>query len=193
MDYKFFLKGITSIILNPEKAWNTIHSDNIPVKVIRNSLVLPLILLVSVSTFIGSMIFSNVELSWIYSIIIGIKCFITLFLTIYVSSFIFGEITYPLDLGKNFRISFTIIVYSTIPFLICQILSGLFESLLFVNVLALYGLFIFWIGSEQMLAPAQHKKSPLLIATSVCIVAIYILSDLFLTKMTDRIYFSFFS
>jgi hypothetical protein len=193
MDYKFFLKGITSIILNPEKAWITIHSDNNPIKVIQNYLLIPLILLVSVSTFIGSMIFSNVELSWIYSLFVGIKSFITLFLTIYISSFIFGEITYPLDLGKNFKISFYIIVYSLVPFLICQILSGLFESLLFVNILGLYGLYIFWTGTEKMLAPAHHKKMPLLIASTICIVAIYVLSDLSLTKLIDRVYFHYFS
>jgi hypothetical protein len=193
MDYKFFLKGITSIILNPEKAWITIHSDNNPIKVIQNYLLIPLILLVSVSTFIGSMIFSNVELSWIYSLFVGIKSFIALFLTIYISSFIFGEITYPLDLGKNFKISFYIIVYSTVPFLICQILSGLFESLLFVNILGLYGLYIFWTGTEKMLAPAHYKKMPLLIASTICIVAIYALSDLSLTKLIDRVYFHYFS
>src|ERR1035437_1002740 len=193
MDYKFFLEGITSVTLNPEKAWITIHSDNNPIKVIQNYLLIPLILLVSVSTFIGSMIFSNVELSWIYSLFVGIKSFIALFLTIYISSFIFGEITYPLDLGKNFKISFYIIVYSTVPFLICQILSGLFESLLFVNILGLYGLYIFWTGTEKMLAPAHYKKMPLLIASTICIVAIYALSDLSLTKLIDRVYFHYFS
>jgi len=193
MDYKFFLQRITSIILNPVKSWDTIYSGNIPVKVIRNSFLIPLLILVSVSAFAGSLIFSNAELNWIYSIFVGIKCFLLLFFTIYSTSFIFGEITYPLDLGKDFRISFNIITYSAVPFLLCQILSGIFESLLFINIIGFYGLYIFWTGIEKILKPAQHKKMPMVIATTICLLGIYIVTNLLLGKLVDKIYFSYFA
>ena len=160
MDYKFFLNSIKNILLNPVKAWDTIDSENKPVKIIRNSFLFPLIILVSVSSIAGSLIFINTELSPVYSVFMGIKWFLLLFITTYLTAFILGEITFPLDLGKDFSVSFRLIVFSLTPFLLCQVLSRLFESLMFVNVIGLYGLYIFWTGAEKLLSPPHYKKMP---------------------------------
>jgi hypothetical protein len=193
MDYKYFLSGMKNIILNPVEAWEKIYSENKTVKFLRNNLVIPLIIIVSVSAFIGSLIFTNVELSPIYSVFESIKCLLAIFITIYATSYLFSEITYPLDLGKDFTISFKIIVYSITPFLLCQIFSRLFESLLFVNIMSLYGFYIFWLGTEKMLTPPRYKKMPMLIATTVIYVGIYIITNLVLTKLIDKIYYAFFA
>jgi len=193
MDFKYFLYGIKNILLNPVKAWETIYSENKSVKLLRNSFFFPLIILVSISATAGSLIYANAELSPVYSVFIGIKCFGLLYFTVYATAFIFGEITFPLDLGKDFNISLKIIVYSIIPFLICQIMSRLFESLLFVNIIGLYGLYIFWVGTEKMLNPPIYKKMPMLIATTITLIGIYVITNLVLDKLIDIIYFSFFA
>jgi hypothetical protein len=192
MDYKFFLLGIKNIIFNPVKAWEIIDSENRQTRKLRNNFFIPLIILVSGAAFTGSLFYYNIELPPVYSIFIAVKCFILMFITIYATAFMFGEVTYPLDLGKEFSISFRIIVYSSVPFFICQIFSRVFESLLFINVIALYGLYIFWTGIEKMLTPPQHKKMPLLIATTIIMVGIYIAANFVLTKLIDRVYYSFF-
>jgi hypothetical protein len=193
MYYKYFLHGIIDIILNPIEAWVTIDSEKRSVRFIRERFLFPLIILVSISAFLGSLIFINSELSPVYSIFAFIKCFGLLFFTIYSTAFVFSEITYPLDLGKNFTVSFKIILYSAVPFCMCQIMSLLFESLLFVNIIGLYGLYIFWTGAEKMLSPPQYKKMPLLIATTVTFTVIYIITNFLLTKLTDRIYYAYFT
>lgn len=192
MDYKFFLQGIANIIFNPVKAWETIDSENKPNKVLRDSLFIPLLILVSISTFVGSLIFANTELSAVYSIFVGVKSFVLLYLTTYSAAFILKEITHPLDLGRDFNISFRLIVYSIIPFILCEVLSGLFESLLFVDVIGLYGLYIFWTGVEKLLNPAQHKKMPMLIATTISIISIYAALSFVLNMLTNKIYYAYF-
>jgi hypothetical protein len=72
-------------------------------------------------------------------------------------------------------------------------MSRLLESLLFVNILGLYGLYVFWISTEKILSPPQYKKIPLLIAATISFVAIYILSSMVLTMLTDRVYYAFFA
>jgi hypothetical protein len=193
MDYKFFLNGIISIISNPVKAWETIDSENRPPKILRNSFLLPLIILVTVSAFAGSLLLANAEMSAVYSLFIAVKCFVLLYFVVYVTSFIFREVTYPLDLGRDFNTSFRLTVYSITPFLLCQIISRLFESLLFINIIGLFGLYIFWTGAEKMLNPPQYKKMPMLIAVSLIIAGIYITCDLVLSMMVERIYFAFFA
>jgi hypothetical protein len=179
--------------MDPVKGWETIDSENRSIKVLRDSYLFPLIILVSVSAFVGSLIFTNTELSPVYSIFTGIKYFILLSFTIYATSFILGEITFPLDLGKDFSASFRVIVFSVTPFLLCQILSCIFESLLFVNVMGLYGLYIFWTGTEKLFNPPQYKKMPLLIASMITLSGIYIATSVVLNKLTDKIFYAFFS
>ena len=193
MNNKLFLFVVKDIIINPIKAWEIIDSKNKSVSVIRNSFLFPIILLVSVSAAAGSLIYTNAELSPVYSVFVGIKCFLLYYITVYASAFILREITYPLDLGRDFAISFRLIVYSIVPFLLCQVLSRLFESLLFVNILALYGLFIFFAGTEKMLTPPGYKKMPMLIATTLTFIGIYVITNLLLTTVIDKIYKVFFS
>ena len=193
MNYKFFLKSIKNIIINPVKHWETIASENTQSRIIRNSFFFPLVIMVSVSAYIGSILFTSAELSPVYSIFVSIKCFGLLLFTTYATAYILCEITYPLDLGKDFNISIRIVVFSIAPFLLCQILSRLFESLLFVNIIGFYGLYIFWIGAEKMLTPPQYKKMPMLIATVITISGIYIATNLFLTMIMDRFYFAIFA
>jgi hypothetical protein len=191
MNYKFFFYRMKDILMNPVKTWEDIDSENRSVKSLRNNFFLPLIILVSVSAFVGSLIFVNKQLTPVYSIFVGIKCFGLFYFTVYAAALIFGEITYPLDLGKDFSVSFRIIVYSTVPFFMCQIFSRLFESLLFANILGLYGLYIFWTGAEKMLTPPEYKKMPMLISASIAVAGIYIATNLLLTKLIDKVYFSY--
>ena len=193
MNFDFFLKGILNLIFNPVKFWETINSERTPASLVRNSFFFPVVTLVTLSAFIGSLLFTNAEMSPIYSVLFSVKCLVVLIISVYAASFMLGEITFPLDLGKDFNISFRMVVFSITPLLICQIISRLFESLLFVNIIGLYGLYIFWTGAEKMMNPPQYKKMPLLIAATVTFAAIYIATNLLLTMITDRFYFAFFS
>ena len=193
MNFRFFIEGIINIVINPIKFWEIINSENIPSRLIRNSFFFPLVLLVAVSAFIGSRLFTNTELSPVYSVLFSIKCFVVFFISVYATSYILGEITFPLDLGKDFNTSFKLVVFSVTPFIMCQILSRLFESLLFINIISFYGLYIFWIGEERIFNPPQYKKMPLLIAAFITFTGIYIGADLLLNMITDRFYFAFFA
>jgi hypothetical protein len=62
-----------------------------------------------------------------------------------------------------------------------------------VNVLALYGLYIFWTGSERMLTPPAHKKIPLLVSTFITFVIIFIGGDILLAKLFDKIFYLLFA
>lgn len=192
MDIKYFITGLKNILFDPSNAWETINVEHRPLKVIRDSFLLPLVLLVSLAAMAGSLMFSSNNLPPVYSVFTGLRTFLVLLCTIYATAFVLGEVTFPLDLGKDFYISFTIITFSFVPFLICQIFSGLFESLLFVNIIGLYGLYIFWAGAEKFLDPPQYKKLPLLIATSVLAIGVYVVMNSILKTILDKIFYALF-
>lgn len=193
MDHKFFLSAISNFILRPEKAWDIAISENKPDRVLNYSLLIPLVVLITLSSFAGSLIFSNAELGMAYSVLTSLKSAITLVVTLLFSAILLKETTYPLDLGRNYTSSIRLIVYSSIPFICCQLISKLFESFLFINILALYGLYIFWVGSIKILNPPGYKRLPLLIATIVITSGIFGFLNYVLSMAVDRFYYSYFS
>jgi hypothetical protein len=193
MNFSFFLKGIKDLIFNPSNFWGNAKSGKISVATVKYSLFFPLALIVTVSAFFGSLLYTNSELSAAYSVIFSIKCLAVIVIAVYLTSYILCEIRYPLDLGRDFNTSLTLVVFSLTPFLLCQILSRFFESLLFVNIISLYGLYIFWTGAEILLNPPGYKKMPLLIATAITFTGIYIITNFLLNMITERFFYTFFS
>jgi len=193
MDFKFLLQKFIQFLFNPAKAWDSISSENRPLKDTRNSFLLPLAALVAVSAMAGSYFLANKQLSFIYSLLEGLKYFILLLAVAYSSAVVLKEMTYALDLGRDFSVSFKLIVYSLTPLYVCLVVSCLFESMVFVDILALYGLFIFWEGAIKMLNPPEYKKMPLLIATTITITGLYIAFSVVLNLVIDRVYYAFFA
>jgi len=193
MDLTFLYQRIKYLIIDPEKAWTAIFNENLPIRYVRNSFFLPLIILVSLAAFTGTLIFKNPGLTFMYAVLNAVKYFLLLLFAVHASSIVLRELTYALDLGRDFTTAFKLISYSLAPYFICQAISRIFESFIFVNVLALYGLFIFWIGMEKMLNPPEHKKMPLMIITAVAVTGLIIALNFFLTMFTDKIYFAFFT
>lgn len=189
MNYKFFFKRLILILFRPSKAWEEIQMEDFSVAKTRNYFLLPFAILTSLTAFFGSFIFTKSGLSANYSVLIGLKFFLLPLIVTYGSAFIVKEITYPLDLGRSYRIAFRLVNYSLLPFFICLSLSLLLESLIFVNILGLFGLYIFWTGAEKMLKPLEHKKMPLLVASAVVILTVYISFSWFLSQVIDRIYY----
>lgn len=193
MDLRFLYHRTRYFIISPVKAWEVVHRENRPIKYVRGSFFMPLITLVSVSSFFGSLFFINNTLEPMYSVLVTVNTFIFLYLGVYASSYIVTEITKALDLGGDFVVSFKLVAYSLAPLFLSLTISRLFESMLFLNILSLYGLYIFWIGMETMMNPPEHKKLPMVIATVISMIIIIGILQIVLSKLTETIYFAFFA
>ena len=193
MDFRLFINRIKSLILDPDKAWEAIYSENRPTSETRNNFLYPLLILGTLSAFFGSFLFSYNELRSVYFVLSGVKYFLLMTISVYITALIFIRIAKVLNIKCDFSTSFKLIIYSMIPLFLCQILSRIFESFIFVNILSLYGLYIFWTGTEKLLNPKDNKKIQLLIASIVTFLVTFLLTNWLLTRIIDRIYFSFFA
>jgi hypothetical protein len=193
MDFRFLYHRTKYFIINPGKAWEVVHREERPMMFVRDSFFLPLILLVTISAFLGSMFFINTTLKPMYSVLAAVNTFLFLYLGVYGSAFVVREIMRAMDLGHDFLVAFKLVAYSMAPIFLSLTVSRLFESLLFINVLGLYGLYIFWIGMEAMVNPPDHKKLPMIIASVVSMLIIFFLLQVILSKLTQTLYFSIFA
>ncbi len=193
MDFRFLYHRTKYFIINPGKAWEVVHREERPMKFVRGSFFLPLIILVTISAFLGSMFFINTTLKPMYSVLAAVNTFLFLYLGVYGSAFVVREIMRAMDLGHDFLVAFKLVAYSMAPIFLSLTVSRLFESLLFINVLGLYGLYIFWIGMEVMVNPPDHKKLPMIIASVVSMLIIFFLLQIILSKLSQTLYFSIFA
>ncbi len=193
MDFKFLWNRIRYLILDPDKGWHTISAERKPLEFVRNNFFLPLVVLVSISAFLGSLLFMHTGVSEVYSILAGIKYFLLFSITIYGTAILLQKITGIMEIKSDFNSCFKIVLYSSAPLLLCQIISRLFESFIFINILSLYGLYIFWVGAEILLNPPENKRTSLLLLSASVYIAFFALTSRFLTMVIDRIYFAFFA
>ena len=80
-----------------------------------------------------------------------------------------------------------------LPLLLCQILSQLFESFIFVNILAFFGFYILYTGIERMLSPTDSDRIKMMIAVPMVFFILFILTGRIVSQITDKFYFSIFS
>ncbi len=193
MDFPFLYHRMKYFIISPVKAWDAVHRENRPIKFVRGNFFMPLILLVAASVFLGSMFFINTTLKPMYSVLMALNTFLILYLGVYGSALLVKEILKALDLGNDFLVAFKLVVYSMSPVFLVLIISRIFESMLFINVLGLYGLYLLWTGMEVMLNPPEHKKIPFMIATVFVTVIVFLLLHLILSKLAEAAYFSIFA
>ena len=193
MDFRFLWDRTRQLIFDPEKAWHTIYTENKHAGFIRNSFFLPLVVLAAVSAFFGSLFFTNTGVSEAYSVLAGIKYLVLYTAVIYATTYVFLRITSYLNIENNLQSSFKIVVFSAAPFMLCQIISRLFESFIFINILALYCLYLLWLGNERLLNPPEKLKTPLLLSVAAVFTGFFIIFDWLLTTMVDRIYFAYFA
>jgi hypothetical protein len=193
MNLRYFFQGIRNIITNPAEYWERLTKEKAASSSIRKSVLLPFALLIAISGFAGSIIFTDTHLYPVFSFLYGLQCLLEILIAVYLASAVLTMLSGPLEVSFSFSQIFMLIALSLVPFFVCQTISKLFESFQFVNIMALYGLNIFWIGSDHLLNLTGKKKVYLLITAFAAVAAIYFMSDLVLGLITDRIYFVFFA
>ena len=193
MDFKFLADTVRNIILNTVKEWDSIYTENRPASLFSRSLFFPLVTLASVSTFLGAFLFTNTELTNIYSLIAGIRYFIVMTIVVYGTALALREIMRSFGYGNDAGTAFKIVSASVVPLLLCQILSQLFESFIFVNILAFFGLYILYTGIERMISPPESDRIKIILAVLLVFFLLFILTGKIIAQITDKFYFSIFA
>ena len=193
MDFKFLADTVRNIILDTIKEWDSIYNGNKPYLLFSRSLFFPLVILASISTFLGAFLFTNTELTNFYSVSAGIRYFAVITIVVYGTALALREMMRSFGYGSDFGIAFKIVCCSVVPLLLCQIISQLFESFIFVNILGFFGFYILYTGIERMLSPSESDRLKLMLGVPMIFFVLFILTGKIITQITDKFYFTFFA
>lgn len=84
---------------------------------------------------------------------------------------------------KNFFIARKLVVFSLTPFLLVAIVTGLFPFLYVLDVLSLYGFYVFWTGVNALLVFPERKRTSYILVTIMANFFVFSFLSIFLSKL----------
>jgi len=192
MDFSLLYNRIRLIFSNPTKVWEQVREEARPIREVRTSFLLPLLTLIALSSFAGTLIFTHSGLSVLYPVIMAIKDFGTFLITVELVVLIVTEISITFTPEKDSAKNYKLIVYSATPYLVSVIFSRIFSSLIFLNVLGLYGFVILWIGINLIEPVGNRFKTRYFILVISATVILYLAIGWILMSVLDGLYFTIF-
>ncbi|HUS86064.1 MAG TPA: YIP1 family protein [Bacteroidales bacterium] len=192
MDFSLLYNRIRLIFSNPTRVWEQVREEDRPIREVRTRFLLPLLILITLSSFAGTLIFTHSGLSILYPVIMAIKDFGTFFITVELAALVVTEISIIFTPEKDLSINYKLITYSATPYLVSMIVSRLVSSLIFLNIIGLYGFVILWIGINQLEPVGRRFKTryfPLVLSATVIL---YLVIGWILMSVLDGLYFTIF-
>ncbi len=192
MDFSLLYKRVTLLLSRPVRFWLEVKEDSIPSSELRRSFLIPILILVSIASFAGTYLYSYNSLSIIYPLLKGLEYFLIFFITTELVVFLLSEIiTYLLKIRLSGEI-YKLVVYSFAPFMILMIISRLFSSLLFLNLLGIYGLLILWTGIDILIGGDKLFRIRLTALISLAIIVFYLGVRWIISALVEGLYFAIF-
>lgn len=192
MDLSLLYKRLVLLVTSPSKFWSQVKEEAIPSSLVRRSFLMPILILVMLASFAGTYFYSYNTLSIVYPLLKGLEYFLIFFITIELVVFLLAEITGFLIKLRITGEIYKLVVYSMAPFMILMILTRLFSSLLFLNLLGLYGLFILWKGIDIMIGGDKLFRIRLTALLSSAIIVFYLGIRWIVSSLIEGLYFTIF-
>ena len=190
MNFSLLYRRIKNIIVNPRGMWADVAEENREVNELRLSFLLPMVLLIAVSGVAGTLLFTYNGLALTFPLLVAIKYFTGIFLTVEVAARIVTEIAFVFTRERNFNYNYKLVLYSFTPFMASMIITRLFSSLLFLNLAGLYGIYIAYIGVSTLYHLNPQGKIRYTALISLTTLVFYLAVTFIINSVVDLLYFS---
>jgi hypothetical protein len=191
VDLRMLRDRVRYIIIHPGKAWETIYNENRSVRTVQVSFLLPVLTLVSLSAFIGSLIYNPSGLSVLFPVIRAIKQFICFYLTVSLSAWVLNEIAMAFVHEKNYSFNFKLVTYSFTPLYITVIITRFLPDLALINLLGFYGAYIMYAGISRLDKISKKGILRYFIVALLIVIIFYITISWISRSVLEGMYFAF--
>jgi hypothetical protein len=172
------------LILNPKKFWKQQKHDNgVHYKLIAVYF-FPLLLCVTLAVFIGEFLRSN-NLYAGFALLKSLRKIILFTSYYFLSVFFTNELMKIFGAEKNKQVARKLIVFSLTPFLLVSIITGLFPFLYVLDVIFLYGFYIFWIGAGELVALPESKLYKYIVVNITVCFTLFSFLSVFFSKLLN--------
>jgi hypothetical protein len=188
MNAKAVYNRIKQLITYPTREWQQIKKESSGAPALIGYYLVPVLLIYFIFSLLGNVIFTNdIEHTTLYKISYVFGRLLLILTGFLMSFIIILKLFKKMEVDVSTEKMFTLIFYSYLIIWIVASFMGLlsnYKSLIrFLHVFSLYGLVLFWIGSEALIAPAKEKRKSLYAWSFIILTAIYLLMFFMLKKL----------
>ena len=187
MKFKESVLKLINISKDPRKEWNSIAQENKNPTDIYINFIIPLILISCLFKLAGRLI--SLDFSILNAFLTCIAFIVITSGIIYLSSLIINELLPKFKSDKNFNIIFSLIAYSSGPAIIINGISSLHPDMSFINILSLYSVVIFWIGTIKLLSVPKEQTVGFALVSLILISAIIFIINLIIMPIVVSLAF----
>ena len=165
------IERVKGIILLPKTEWPTIAAESGDTAYLFQNYVAYLAAIPAVCRFIGLLL---VGVGIIPALIFAIINYVLAFVIVYILALIINALATTFDGRKDFESALKLSVYSSTPIWLVGVFL-LIPWLGFLTILALYGLYLLWIGLPPLMkSPEGNKTLGYAVAIVVAAIVLYI-------------------
>ncbi|MFO7852214.1 MAG: Yip1 family protein [Bacteroidota bacterium] len=191
IDLRMLRERTRYIIIHPVKAWETIREESRSVGTVQSSFLLPLLIIISLSAFAGSLIYNPTGLSILFPIILALKQFFSFYLTVLFSSWILNELSPAFIQSRDYSFNFKLVTYSLTPLFVTVFITRFLPDLALINILSLYGAYILYVGLKTVQNIKGQSLLRYFIVALLTITVFYFTISWISRSLLEGIYFSF--
>ncbi|MBN1388023.1 MAG: YIP1 family protein [Bacteroidales bacterium] len=191
IDFRMLRDRARYIIIHPMRAWDTILNENRSVRTVQSSFLFPVLILISLSAFAGSLIYNPAGLSILFPVLRALKQFICFYLTVLLSSWVINELSQAFTKNKNYSFNFKLVTYSLTPLYITVLITRFLPDLALINILSLYGAYILYAGLKTTENTTGQNLLRYFIVALFTIIIFYLAISWISSSLLEGIYFAF--
>jgi len=178
------------IIIHPVKAWETIRKENRSVRKVQSSFLIPILVVISLSAFAGSLIYNPTGLSILFPVIRALKQFICFYLTVFLASWVLNELSVAFRTNKDYTLNFKLVTYSLTPLFITVLITRFLPDLALINILSLYGAYILYTGLKTIENITGQSLLRYFIVALLTIIIFYLTISWMSRSLLEGMYFA---
>jgi hypothetical protein len=182
VNFNQIFKNIKAIIFEPVKFWELQKEDKSQDKHAFSNFLLPFLILIFLAVFVSEIVRGSRFYLTFPLMKAGRE--VLLFLVQYVISvFLTNELIKTFGAIKNIFIARKLVIYSLTPFLLVSVITGMFPFLYVIEVLGLYGFYIFGMGVKILLEFPERKKTSYVLVTIMANFFVFSFLSIFLSRL----------
>ncbi len=190
IDFRMLRDRARYIIIHPVKAWETIRKENRSVRKVQSSFLIPVLVVISLSAFAGSLIYNPTGLSILFPVIRALKQFICFYLTVLLASWVLNELSVAFRTNKDYSLNFKLVTYSLTPLFITVLITRFLPDLALINILSLYGAYILYTGLKTIENITGQSLLRYFIVALLTIIIFYLTISWMSRSLLEGMYFA---
>ena len=177
---------VKEVVINPKDFW-TNQKDSNGSAMLLTGYYFPLLLVVALAVFLGEFFSSSHFYVW-FAVFKALREIVLFILQYFIAVFFTVELMRTFGSEKNRQVAQKLVVFSLTPILLVSFITGLFQFLYVIDILGIYGFYIFWVGAKELTSFPNEKQNSYILITLLVNFFIFSFLSVFLSKLMEAFF-----